>query len=179
MSSCHYLINGEYKCKNIEAFISTVTVGQTFDDNKDCIINAFAGNCDSDKNWMNQNCPNTCKTVAFAKDKPNALDDKLCDYAASNNFCAKFPDRALMTCVNSCYNNGDLNEQCKGWADAGECANNPNYMLNYCKASCRCADKNINCAGWAKAGECKNNPNYMLNYCTKSCNSCPVKKYVY
>ena len=30
----------------------------------------------------------------------------------------------------------DDNESCPGWANAGECAKNPNYMLVYCKKSC-------------------------------------------
>ena len=30
----------------------------------------------------------------------------------------------------------DDNEKCPGWADVGECAKNPNYMLVYCKKSC-------------------------------------------
>ena len=27
-------------------------------------------------------------------------------------------------------------EKCPGWANVGECAKNPNYMLVYCKKSC-------------------------------------------
>ena len=30
----------------------------------------------------------------------------------------------------------DDNENCLGWANAGECAKNPNYMLVNCKESC-------------------------------------------
>ena len=30
----------------------------------------------------------------------------------------------------------DDNEKCPGWANVGECAKNPNYMLVYCKKSC-------------------------------------------
>ena len=30
----------------------------------------------------------------------------------------------------------DDNEKCPGWANLGECAKNPNYMLVYCKKSC-------------------------------------------
>ena len=30
----------------------------------------------------------------------------------------------------------DNNEKCPGWANLGECAKNPNYMLVYCKKSC-------------------------------------------
>ena len=30
----------------------------------------------------------------------------------------------------------DDNEKCPGWADVGECAKNPSYMLVYCKKSC-------------------------------------------
>ena len=38
----------------------------------------------------------------------------------------------------------DSEERCSFWASAGECTNNPNYMLNNCKRSCNnCANRNI------------------------------------
>jgi hypothetical protein len=30
----------------------------------------------------------------------------------------------------------DQSDSCSGWADSGECENNPNYMLSMCSASC-------------------------------------------
>ena len=31
----------------------------------------------------------------------------------------------------------DLNENCKYWAEIGECSKNPSYMLQSCKKSCK------------------------------------------
>lgn len=37
----------------------------------------------------------------------------------------------------------DLNDGCKGWADLGECDNNPAYMNQYCKDSCALVAKQM------------------------------------
>ena len=71
----------------------------------------------------------------------------------------------------------DQNTNCAYWASIGECQNNPDYMLTYCKQSCgkcqsNCTDKNEHCASWASTGECQSNPAYMLEYCKKSCQVC-------
>lgn len=38
----------------------------------------------------------------------------------------------------------DDDTRCAGWAASGECSNNPNYMLESCKKSCKeCSDEMI------------------------------------
>lgn len=37
----------------------------------------------------------------------------------------------------------DNDRRCKGWADAGECESNPNYMRNNCQASCEAWDRKM------------------------------------
>ncbi|KAK0064274.1 tyrosinase-like protein tyr-3 [Biomphalaria pfeifferi] len=68
---------------------------------------------------------------------------------------------------------------CATWASNGQCQSNPNYMLKYCRKSCKvcvsktsCEDSNPGCADWAKRGECKYNPSYMEKNCKKSCHMC-------
>lgn len=76
----------------------------------------------------------------------------------------------------------DDRDQCPAWAAAGECTNNPKFMLKSCKQSCGecgtdgdetpCDDVKEECQVWADAGECENNPSYMLVSCKKSCDKC-------
>jgi pimeloyl-ACP methyl ester carboxylesterase len=83
---------------------------------------------------------------------------------------------------------------CVGWAAAGECSNNPTFMLKTCKKSCGtchftqpdidrvvatpCEDSNDGCPGWATQGECEKNPVFMWGdnkgpgQCRKSCKRC-------
>merc|ERR550534_1743085 len=87
-------------------------------------------------------------------------------------------DKEWGNCENACT---DENRFCPGWAYVGECRKNPDYMLLYCKKSCKtcaggrpsaCTDQNQHCPGWASRGECEKNPNYMLVNCQKSCKIC-------
>jgi hypothetical protein len=68
-------------------------------------------------------------------------------------------------------------DECIGWANAGECKNNSEYMLKYCPQACgqcgECKDTNPNCDEWATQGECDNNHAYMLQNCQTACNYCP------
>jgi len=96
----------------------------------------------------------------------------------------------------------DNNKRCQEWADRGECKINPNYMLKWCRLSCKvctgstgttsapvpvttsvpvstlpstdpsCTNNHDRCQEWADRGECKKNPRYMLRMCKKSCKVC-------
>ena len=69
----------------------------------------------------------------------------------------------------------DENKNCKYWAGIGECAKNPNYMVDKCQKSCDscyCRNNNSYCNYWGSIGECTKNPSYMLMNCQVSCNSC-------
>ena len=74
----------------------------------------------------------------------------------------------------------DDNTNCPGWAQAGECTKNPNYMKVSCKKSCntcssssQCQETNpTDCAKRAGNGECTTNSAYMNVNCKKACNLC-------
>ena len=93
----------------------------------------------------------------------------------------------------------DLNPQCAGWAEVGECARNPQAMERSCPLSCGvctdggeigggraawgegeaattvanvlCLDSRPDCVGWAAAGECARNAG-VPKACPKSCGRC-------
>lgn len=65
----------------------------------------------------------------------------------------------------------DSTIECYEWAANGQCALNPDFMLETCKYSCwewykyrkvkfidAPIDKDFECHGWSKGGECHNNP---------------------
>jgi len=81
----------------------------------------------------------------------------------------------------------DEEERCPFWAEVGECAKNPSYMLVACVKSCDrcppggmaaararpdCKNHEPRCGEWAEAGECANNPSYMLKDCAAACKTC-------
>ena len=68
----------------------------------------------------------------------------------------------------------DKDVMCSVWAEAGECANNADYMHQYCARSCHLksgkrASEPEQCVGWAIQGECARNPKYMMSSCPSSC----------
>lgn len=84
----------------------------------------------------------------------------------------------------------DENQSCPEWADAGECNNNPNYMLTSCARSCGSCHQGVEeerylvsqqlcrddyddeCGKWAEEGECSINPSFMHARCKYSCWKC-------
>ena len=78
----------------------------------------------------------------------------------------------------------DNHTECVQWAAAGECKNNPDFMLSSCKVACRNAGKPnaapggppqdlwanpSECANWAGSGECEKNKQFMESNCALSC----------
>merc|ERR1719163_2149303 len=60
----------------------------------------------------------------------------------------------------------DLNEECSGWGAAGECNENPEFMIRNCPVTCEackstCKDMQNDCPGWTADGECYKNPGFM------------------
>uniref|UniRef100_A0A7S4WDZ4 Fe2OG dioxygenase domain-containing protein n=1 Tax=Alexandrium monilatum TaxID=311494 RepID=A0A7S4WDZ4_9DINO len=73
----------------------------------------------------------------------------------------------------------DSHTNCEGWAEAGECIKNPEYMATGCCVSCRkvaahCEDHEQECSNWAASGECRRNIDYMVPACPLSCRVCHV-----
>jgi hypothetical protein len=89
----------------------------------------------------------------------------------------------------------DGSDRCSAWASAGECQENPSWMLTNCKLSCgkcqaptstttspsstamppaskKCEDKDVQCPTWSSMGECETNPSWMLVNCELSCGVC-------
>jgi hypothetical protein len=81
----------------------------------------------------------------------------------------------------------DRDEACEGWAKAGECEANPDFMLQRCQLSCHscrrgaaaqhddwdsCKDQSSYCGQWAAVGECDSNPHYMRHMCRVTCHLC-------
>uniref|UniRef100_A0A914D235 ShKT domain-containing protein n=1 Tax=Acrobeloides nanus TaxID=290746 RepID=A0A914D235_9BILA len=79
----------------------------------------------------------------------------------------------------NCFNE---HECCATWNQKGECARNPTYMGQWCKASCgkcqpsyalaECNDRHPKCAEWSAKGECTRNILWMAENCRQSCNKC-------
>ena len=72
----------------------------------------------------------------------------------------------------------DKHEMCASWAESGECAGNPQFMNENCKAACSKASGGTmtsqirqECAGYAQQGECSRNPAFMLTTCRAECDA--------
>eukprot|EP00962_Isochrysis_galbana_P005482 scaffold1487_cov116-Isochrysis_galbana.AAC.21 len=71
----------------------------------------------------------------------------------------------------------DLNEDCVVWGAAGECNENPEFMIRTCPVTCEackstCRDFQSDCPGWTADGECFKNPGFMYKECPNSCGVC-------
>mmetsp|Transcript_7291 Transcript_7291/g.22967 ORF Transcript_7291/g.22967 Transcript_7291/m.22967 type:complete len:139 (-) Transcript_7291:215-631(-) len=66
----------------------------------------------------------------------------------------------------------DTSENCKLWAQNGECAHNAVFMGENCPRACQnvqLVDKKADCASWAATGECTKNKKFMRQHCAKAC----------
>jgi len=135
----------------------TGTGGGCTDSNSNCANWASQGECDKNPDYMLDNCCQSCKTgTATTTTAP--------------------PTTTTPTPTGGC---SDANDNCKYWAENGECKKNPGYMLTNCCKSCKggttanCVDKDDNCPNW-KDQYCTN-PTYsdwMSKNCAKSCGTC-------
>ncbi|GFR94804.1 cysteine-rich venom protein [Elysia marginata] len=76
----------------------------------------------------------------------------------------------------------DENAGCLGWAAVNQCTISPDYMLAFCRWSCKvcdqgrtageCDNKDASCEDWASHDHCEKNPGYMLTNCRKACGAC-------
>lgn len=71
-----------------------------------------------------------------------------------------------------------MSEQCEYWANQGQCAINPDYMLQHCETQCgnvklsaeeQIAKHEQSCKAWSDANECEKNPEYMFVHCPNQC----------
>ena len=69
---------------------------------------------------------------------------------------------------------GNKHTECDGWARAGECNGNPQFMNKECARSCaevvvEPGAEMEQCPGWASQGECTRNPKFMMTTCPNNC----------
>ena len=71
-------------------------------------------------------------------------------------------------------------EDCKSWAEAGECASNAFYMKTSCSTacethfttSCKNTSPEADCVAWSKDGQCEANKEFMSSGCPRTCGLC-------
>ncbi|KAL3930261.1 MAG: hypothetical protein SGPRY_001615 [Prymnesium sp.] len=92
----------------------------------------------------------------------------------------------------------DSSDQCRRYAQEGQCESDPSYMGRECSQSCGlcdgrvdaierderaeerefrsrftgCTNNHASCASWARSGECEANPSFMSANCRASCAEC-------
>jgi len=107
------------------------------DNHSDCESWATSGECERNSGYMLSNCKKSCGECDIATWPPTKAP-----VAVTPHPCG---------CV-------DDNINCPSLAASGECQNNPNYMLYYCKISCNtCQSCDIDCDGyWSECtSECE------------------------
>ena len=108
----------------------------------DCSSWSAAGSCETNPKYMLNNCPASCRVCGHSADV-GAEEAKPAD---DSHGCK----------------NVESAEACAAWKDAGECTENPAFMLRKCAESCElcthvCQDHLAECSQWAKAGQCEEN----------------------
>jgi len=80
----------------------------------------------------------------------------------------------------------DAHKECAAWAALGECAANPAFMLEQCKASCSGGQyalqdtwNSSECMAWAGSGECEVNAKFMQQSCKLSCSKVLAQRRAY
>ncbi|XP_005104709.2 zinc metalloproteinase nas-15 [Aplysia californica] len=131
-----------------------------------CQVWKERGDCLTNKFWMKNNCPVTCKLCTDGVTQPEE----------------------------NCENKHTEKTDCEDWAKDGECIVNRNWMFDNCRKSChfcldtrkpdngtdggtdeddmKCVDSNHNCQSWYNTGQCTSNPNWMIPNCRKACKKC-------
>ncbi|XP_055891008.1 zinc metalloproteinase nas-15-like isoform X3 [Biomphalaria glabrata] len=162
------------------------------------------GDCSTNTRWMINNCQATCGLCGDVATRPQFncsnihIDTQKCEEWAKMGECVVNAQWMFDNCKKSCgmcldkevtgggTDNSvdedklecvDTHENCKSWADNGECQANPSWMINNCRKSCeKCEDgscKNlyddVQCEIWSQKLECLSNPEWMMKHCTKAC----------
>uniref|UniRef100_A0A2C9LK61 Metalloendopeptidase n=1 Tax=Biomphalaria glabrata TaxID=6526 RepID=A0A2C9LK61_BIOGL len=157
------------------------------------------GDCSTNTRWMINNCQATCGLCGDVATRPQFncsnihIDTQKCEEWAKMGECVVNAQWMFDNCKKSCgmcldkevtgggTDNSvdedklecvDTHENCKSWADNGECQANPSWMICLVSISVECVDTHENCKSWADNGECQANPSWMINNCRKSCEKC-------
>lgn len=151
------------KCNTTTDPITGISPDTCTDNNNRCYEWATRGECDNSPAWMRHNCKLSCNQCSSPGTPGNfssasCQDNNIyCDYWAQNGECLRNPAYMRMQCRRSCHicgnatmtatvaaddstsNNLCFNHSlyCDAWAQRGECQKNRNYMLAFCRKSCR------------------------------------------
>ena len=147
-----------------------------------CVRWAVAGECVANTAFMREQCTEQCTCDARAAQgecsqlaaTASELDlsdfDRRCTQALKLQGCQEQAARAAELLQRQRLRQQQRQQQllqaaqCDGWAEAGECERNPEWMLSSCGAAC--ADlpppSKAECERWAASGECEHNSVYML-----------------
>ena len=105
---------------------ATIEVGREQQQEGSCLADdGGTGSCSSGINDDNSDATTASSTGNTSDGSTKAEDNDDSADVGSNSQCA------------------DQHENCKFWADQGECAANPPYMHVYCKRSCELCDEQM------------------------------------
>lgn len=167
-----------------------------------CRTWAESGECESNPQYMQENCASSCAGASGYKSQMR----RECEGYAKQGECSRNPAFMLGTCRAQCdaweREHGlriDRNPSCVEWSILGKCEREPERMAAECNTSCtvheRCArssftgwsvgvcdkalrcearDKRTDCAARAAAGECAADPRRMAIDCLQSCSAADV-----
>ena len=96
-----------------ERRVSDLAITDCHDRNDECSVWAEEGQCDTNPGYMKYQCAVSCDTCEEFEEAYLSLRE----------------GRGEGPCT-------DMEHECATWAAMGECAFNPDYMLNECERSC-------------------------------------------
>ena len=112
---------------------------------------------------------------------PPALDEERCRSLAATGHCAGHQAAHMERhCAAACMAWRGMNQiqrECAGYAEGGECGRNPAYMLTTCARECEAwergkglsIDRDSRCVEWSLLGRCTREPEVMAKQCATSC----------
>ncbi|XP_033634858.1 uncharacterized protein LOC117296096 [Asterias rubens] len=157
-----------------------------------CQDNAAAGECVTNKDWMQENCPLTCNLCPGSETNTTEVEDlettttEVIDLETTTTMdVTERPQENNKT--GGCL---DTYTFCPELASEGDCEARSDWMAVYCPVSCGfcngsagvtattpfydplCVDSNIYCMDWADVGECETDYEWMGLNCPMSCGWC-------
>lgn len=171
-----------------------VTTGTCENKKRGCTLYASIGFCESDEEYMRQNCAKAC---GFCQSKPTSTP------APGNNrrrpTSGPVDSKTGVKPESECENQFEYS--CALWAKLGDCEKNEDFMRQRCMKACGfcgvavptsiptstdrptlkptsvpttaiCEDKFSSCRSWVQSGQCNTTKFFMKNNCAKSCGHC-------
>ena len=174
------------KASNAAAAAAKANDASCADEYKDCGIWAATGECDNNKQYMEEHCKRSCGLCGGCSDSHEG-----CASWAKNGQCTANAEYMASTCPKACGICGkskgaaadekcedNYGEKCRDWAKNGQCTANAAFMETNCKRSCAlCTCKDLlpgaqECPAWKQDQMCVRNRRFMAKHCKKSCGWC-------